>query len=212
MKIKIAITDDHPLVIAGIQFLLSSEDDLQIVNSYANGDELMNGLATSRPDVLLLDIQMPGKTGDEIAELVLRQYPGIKIIALTNQDNIYYIKTMLRKGVLGYVLKTAPEEVLHQAIRTVYSGDIFLDPSLRNRFDADEPSNKRATSLVPVLTRREKEVLQLLTRNLTSQQIADELNISRKTVESHRQSLLIKLDVKNVAALIMKGIQLGFIQ
>src|SRR5580693_1799448 len=117
--IKIAIADDHPLVINGLHRILSNCADMEITGSYSNGGELLKGIAKVQPDVLLLDIQMPGQTGDELAEIISVQYPAIKMIALTNQDNVFYIKNMLRKGVHGYILKTSKEEILLDAIRTV---------------------------------------------------------------------------------------------
>ncbi len=123
MTIKIAIADDHPLVISGLRHLLSNCADMEVTGSYANGTELLDGIALRRPDVLLLDIQMPGKTGDEIAEIISMQYPGIKMLALTNLDNVYYIRNMLRVGVHGYILKTTREEILLDAIRTVFNGE-----------------------------------------------------------------------------------------
>lgn len=211
MKTKIAIADDHKLVVAGLQHLLEDTAGIEVTGTYNNGRELLAGIAISLPHVLLLDIHMPGQTGDELAEIIGRKYPEVKIIAVTNQDNIHYLRTMLKKGVKGYVLKTAPEETLLQAISSVMAGDIFTDPALKDLLDADAANAKRHQSSMPVLTRREKEVLQYLTKNLTSQQIADDMGISKKTVESHRQSLLIKLDVNNAAALIIKSIQLGLI-
>lgn len=211
MKIQLAVADDHPLVLKGLQYLLANNKEMHIAGTYANGQELLAGIATRQPDVLLLDIHMPGATGDEVAEVITQLYPQIKIIALTNEDNIYYIKTMFRKGVHGYVLKTTGEDILLEAIRTVYEGGEYLEPVLKERLEHDAQQAKRMAYTTPALTRREKEVLEQLTKNLTSQQIADVLCISKKTVESHRMNLLIKLDVKNAAALIKKAMQLGLI-
>ncbi len=212
MKMRIAIADDHPLVQKGLQAMLADNADMEVSGCYSNGKELLAGIAKDRPDVLLLDIQMPGQTGDELAEIIKKKYPGIKMIALTNQDNIYYIKTMFRKGVDGYVLKTTGEEILLDAIRTVNEGAQYIEPALKEKLAQDNLQNKKLRSNEPVLSRREKEVLQYLAKNMTSQQIADEMNISKRTIDSHRMSLLIKLDVKNVAALIKKAMQMGLIE
>lgn len=211
-KIKIAIADDHPLVVNGIHYLLSGSAEMYISGSYANGKELIAGLEQQQPDVLLLDIQMPGQTGEELAEIVSHKYPQVKMVALTNQDNVYYIKAMFSKGVHGYILKTSPEEILLDAIKTVLNGEQYLEPALKAKLVKDTLHNKRHSITRPVLTRREKEVLQQLTLNRTSQEIADALGIGRKTVETHRQSLLIKLDVKNAAALIKIAMELGLIE
>lgn len=211
-NIRIAIADDHPLVLNGLQHVLSNCTDMIITGCYNNGAELLNGISNSQPDVLLLDIQMPGQTGDELAAQISAQYPKIRMIALTNQDNVYYITTMIHNGVLGYILKTTREEILLEAIRTVYNFKQYLEPSLKEKMLTDTLYDKRGTPLTPVLSRREKEVLECIASDLTSQQIADKLFVSKRTIDSHRLNLMMKLDVKNSAALVKKGIQLGLIK
>ena len=143
--IKIAIADDHPLVINGLHHILGNCADMEITGSYANGGELLKGISKLQPDVLLLDIQMPGQTGDELAEIISEQYPAVKMLALTNQDNVYYIKNMLRKGVHGYILKTSREEILLEAIRTVHSGEQYLASSLKEKVVQDTLQAKKTT-------------------------------------------------------------------
>src|ERR1043166_6863511 len=212
MKIRIAIADDHPLVINGLHHILSNCADMQITGSYANGRELLAGIAIKQPDVLLLDIQMPGQTGDELAEIINEQYPAIKMLVLTNQDNIFYIKAMMRRGVAGYLLKTTREEVLLEAIRTVNKGGTYLEAVLQNKLAQDNVQAKQDLSASPVLSRRETEELKYIASNRTSQQIAGILSISKRTVDNHRTSLLMKLGAKNTAALIKKAIQLGLME
>lgn len=185
---------------------------MKVTGSYSNGQDLLEGIADQMPDVLLLDIQMPGLTGDEVADIVCEQYPSIRMIALTNLDNVYYIKNMLRKGVLGYVLKTTREDVLLEAIRAVHRGEQFLEPTLKEKVLQDTLQSKKDYSIDPILSRREKEILQFIARDLTSQEIADRLSLSKRTIDNHRLSLLMKLGVKNVAALVKRGIQLGLIE
>jgi len=211
MKIKIAIADDHPLVINGLNYALASCADIEIIGSYANGAELLLGLAIIQPDVLLLDIHMPGQTGDELVEIICRKHPQIKILALTNLDNVYFVKTMLRKGASGYVLKTTIEPVLLDAIRKVYNGEQYVEPVLKEKILQDTLRAKKEISVNPMLTSREKEVLQYIAMDLTSQEIADKLFVNKRTIESHRLSLFVKLGVKNMAGLVKKGIQLGLI-
>ena len=211
-NIKLAIADDHPLVINGLHRILSNCADMEIIGSYADGAELLTGLAKHEPDVLLLDIQMPGQTGDELAAIISVKYPLVKMVALTNLDNVYYIKNMMRNGVLGYVLKTTREEILLEAIRTVYNGEQYLEPVLKEKVLLDTQQAKREISADPVLSRREKEVLQLIASNYTSQQIADKLFVSKRTIDTHRLNLMLKLGVKNGAALVKKAIQMGLIK
>jgi len=211
MKIKIAIADDHPLVISGLHYALTNSTDMEITGSYSNGIELLKGLSNTHPDVLLLDIHMPGQTGDNLAEIISEQYPDIKILALTNQDNVYYVKNMFRKGAKGYILKTTMEPILLDAIRKVYVGEQYLDPVLKEKVLQDALRTKKNNLANPMLSTREKEVLQYIALDLTSQEIADKLFLSKRTVESHRLTLFMKLGVKNMAGLVKKGIQMGLI-
>lgn len=212
MKIKIAIADDHPLVITGLQHMLSNVPDMEVTGCYANGRELLEGLAKKRADVVLLDIQMQEMTGDEAAEVISERFPNVKMLALTNLDNVYYIKNMLRKGVLGYLLKTTQEETLIKAIRTVHGGEQFLEPVLKARVLEDTLASKRDMAVTPILSRREKEILQFIAQDLTSHEIAERLSISKRTIDNHRTSLLMKLGAKTGAAMVKKAIQLGLIE
>ena len=211
MKIRVAIADDHPLVINGLRFILSNCADFEIIASYANGAELLRGFTQQLPDVLLLDIHMPGQTGEELADIISVQFPTVRMLALTNLDIVYYIKSMMRRGVYGYILKTSREQVLLDAIRTVNKGEKYLETQLQEKVLQDSLQARQQLSANPILSWREKEILQLIATNLTSQQIAEKLAISKRTVDSYRLSLLTKLGAKNVAALVRKGIQLGLI-
>jgi DNA-binding NarL/FixJ family response regulator len=211
MKTTIAIADDHPVVINGLYHILSDCTDIEITASYTNGKELLYGLKKSLPDILLLDIQMPGQTGDELAEIISECYPEVKMLVLTNYDNLYYIKTMFRKGVRGYLLKTTQNDKLLDAIRALYRGEQYLEPLLKEKLMQEMMQVKKQMSVGPILSRREKEVLQYIATDLTSRQIADRLYVSKRTIDNHRLSLLMKLGVKNVAALVKKAIQLSLI-
>ena len=212
MKIKVAIADDHPLVIDGLYHILGNCTDMEITGSYNNGAELLRGIAKEQPDVLLLDIQMPGKTGDELAGIISEQYPQVRILALTNQDSVYYIKTMLRRGVCGYVLKTSREEILLEAIRTVSLDKQYLPSAIQDKIAQDRMHVNETLSANPVLSRRETEVLRYIAKDFTSQEIADKLNVSKRTIDNHRVNLMLKLGVKNVAALVVKAMQMGLIE
>jgi DNA-binding NarL/FixJ family response regulator len=210
MKINIAIADDHPLIINGLTQILNNCDDMHMIAAYSNGRELLQGLATVKPDVLLLDLHMPNGSGEEVAPIIRKQYPAIKIIALTNQDNTYYIKTMMNYGAAGYLLKTSIADIIIRAIRVVHNGEVFIDPLLKEKL-VQESLQEKEKSSSPQLTRREKEVLELIASNFNSQEIADRLFLSKRTIDNHRLSLLMKLEVKNSAALIKKAMQLGLI-
>jgi DNA-binding NarL/FixJ family response regulator len=209
MQIKIAIADDHPMIIKGLQNMLANYPHITLTATYANGAVLLEGLRQDTPDVLLLDIQLPGKTGDELAPIILRKYPGIRILTLTNFDSTLHVSNMLRQGVHGYLLKNAEEDVLIRAIETVYRGESFLEESMKDRLHRLDIRITRTVSTKSTLTPREKEILQLIVTGDTSQEIAEKLFLSLHTVENYRTSIMLKLDVKNVAALIRKALRTG---
>lgn len=209
MDIKIVIVDDHPLLIKGLQSMLSHHPDMKIVGAYLDGDALLKGLAEEQADVLLLDIQMQGQMGDELAPVLQRLYPEMMVLVLTNLEHSYYIKSMLQHGVRGYVLKSSDESVLLEAIRTVAKGTVYFDPGIRKQVQKEQ---KNSHEPFPSLTRREKEILRLITLDYSSRDIAEKLYLSHRTVENHRMHLLQKLDVKNSASLVKKAIELGLIK
>jgi len=211
MKIRLAIADDHPLVIEGLQHILAQNRDISLVAHYSNGRDLVKGLLNTPIDVLVLDIHMPGTESDELSEMICEQFPHIKILVLTNEDNVYHIKNMLRKGAIGYLLKTTTADVLIDAIYKVHQSKQVLEPTLKERMLQDTLQAKKQLSAQPVLSDREKEVLQYIALDLTSQEIADKLFVSKRTVDYYRLCLLMKLGVKNVGGLVKKGIQLGYI-
>lgn len=209
MNINIAIADDHPMIIGGLQNMLSVYPHIRLTGSYPNGAELLEGLQRIQPEVLLLDIQLPDKTGDLLAPLILKKYPDIRILALTNLNSTLYVHNMLRMGVLGYVLKNSDPGMVIKAIETVYKGETFVDPSIRDQLEQFTIRMKREAALKPTLTLREKEILRLTVNGDTIQEISEKLFIGLRTVEYYRSNLFLKLDVKNMAGLIRKALLLG---
>lgn len=209
MKIRIAITDDHPMVIDGLKTMLSKYGHIEIISTYLNGEQLLRGLERQIFDVLLLDIQLPGKTGEELAPAILKKYPDLKILVLTNFDSKLYLNNMLRNGVRGYLLKTTDKETLTQAIDAVYKGEQFIDPELRDSIP--QLSLKKKGSYMKVtLTTREEEILRLIVGGCTTPEIAQKLFLSPNTIENHRSRIFIKMDVKNMAELTKKALRMGF--
>ena len=212
-KINVAIADDHQMVIEGLLFMLKDYPDLDISDTYNNGNALLAGLQRRQPDVLLLDIHLNDFVGEELVPLIIKKYPGIRILAITSIDNVNRVRTLIRMGCLGYLLKNVPATTLIEGIRTVYTGVPFIGPGLKESLLQDMLQLK---SELPVrallLTRREKEILQLLAQQCTSKEIAEQLFISLNTVENHRKHLFQKMDVRNVAGLIKKTITLGLIE
>ncbi len=212
MKINIAIADDHPMMIQGLQHVLIRYEHIVLIGAYLNGDELLAGLELKTPDVLLLDIQLPGKTGDELAPVILKRYPDIKILALTNFDSALHASNMFKRGAMGYLLKTSDEQILINAIETVFKGEQFVEKQMQERLQQASIKVKKSEYSKTALTVREKEVLQLLVNGDTNAEIAEKLFLSFGTVDNYRKSLLLKLDVKNTAMLVKKALQMGLVE
>ncbi len=212
MGIRLAIVDDHPLVQAGLRQLLASSGNIMLEAVYASGEELLSGLERSAPDVLLLDIQLPDHNGDELARIIRQRYPQVRMLALTNVDTSAYVKKMIQAGCLGYLLKNVDRDTLVQAIETVYKEEQFIAPTLKEELLQDMLEGKRKAKLAPSLTRREKEILQLIAKEYTSQEIADTLFLSPNTIENHRKQLFLKLDARNMAGLIKKAVDFGLLE
>jgi DNA-binding NarL/FixJ family response regulator len=205
--IQIAIADDHPLVINGLQKMFAITPDMEIIATYSRGDELLQGLQKQLPDILLLDIQMPGKDGIELAGIVHKKYPAVKIIALTNVEILYQVKKMMKQGCSGYLLKDVDAETLFSAVQGVYNGELVVHEKIRNELNSQLFSNSGNQQI----TRREIEILQLIAQEFTNPEIAEQLFISPHTVENHRNHILQKLGVKNTAGLIKKAMEMGLI-
>jgi DNA-binding NarL/FixJ family response regulator len=205
--IRVAIVDDQVIILNGLQKILADAPHVKIEGVYNNGDDLLVAMEKNIPDVLLLDIQMPGKSGPELAMIIAKKYPTVKMIALTNVDVISQVKQMLQKGCLGYLLKDVSPEILLKAIETVHNGEQFLKEDFKTQL-LNSLSGNESNHLI---TRREKEILKLIVEENTNQEIAGKLFLSLRTVENHRNNLLQKLQVKNTAGLVKIAIQEGLI-
>jgi DNA-binding NarL/FixJ family response regulator len=197
------------MIIGGLYALLSAYKHIEVAGMYTTGEQLLCGLQKQQPDVLLLDIQLPDKTGDKLAPVILKKYPHIRILIITNLNSALYIHNMFRLGVSGYVLKNADPESIIKAIETVYRGEHYLTPDLKDKLDHFTFIMKKQTDLQPSLTAKEKEVLRLTVNGYTTQEISEQLFLGVRTIEYYRSNLLLKLEVKNMAALIRKALELG---
>lgn len=210
--INVAITDDHLLIINGIKDLLSRIEGIELSGSYMNAEETRIGLEKAVPDVLLLDINLPDGDGIQLCRELTRKYPALQVIALTTYNQNVLVKNMMRNGSSGFLMKNISAEELENAIRTVHRGEQYIQPIikealLRDSFGTAEPR----TTFRPKLTRREKEVLGLIMDEMTTQEIADKLFLSPKTIETHRLNLLQKLGVRNSAGLVKEAINQGLL-
>lgn len=208
--IKVAITDDHPMVLTGLEQMLNEHPDISIEGLYKSGAALLQGLKDRLPDVLLLDLQLPDIKGDELAATVIKTYPSVKILVLTSIDVLYRVKQMMKVGCAGYSLKNVSQASLIQAIKTVNKGEEYLDPVIKEELIREMMQFKKPrASSIPDITRREREILDLLSDGCSSKDIAEQLFISVRTVENHRKSLLHKFDVKNTPSLLKRAMELG---
>lgn len=211
MNIKLAITDDHLLVIGGLKAMLAPYPHISIVYESHLAGALMAALPEVQPDVLLLDIQMPEIDGIALCKLVSKNHPQIRIIALSSFMESHYIKQMLRNGATGYLLKNTSPEKLIRAIEQVHAGEQYLDDVIQHQLLNEVITGQKRTAYEIPLTRREKEILQLIAEEHSNQEIAEQLFISLRTVETHRLNLTQKLAVKNTAGLVKEAIKRGIV-
>jgi len=212
MPLTVTIADDHPLAINGLKNMLQEDPDIRIISEFETGESLLKGLEEQRPDVLLLDIHLPDINGMELAAIISKKHPEINILAITSYDTPAFVKAMIRNGCKGYILKNTRVNELKEAIKTVATGAVFIAHALKEQMLQNILQFKKQPGIQqPVLTKREKQVLQLIMEEYTSQEIADKLFLSLRTVENHRNSLLHKLKVKNSAGLVRAAIESGLL-
>jgi len=205
MAIKIFITDDHYMVVEGIRSMLLQEKNIEWMGHAMTATSCMAFLNKQQPDVLLLDINMPDISGIDLCKEIKEKYPEILIIGLSSFNQQSYIQKMMQNGASGYVLKNASREEIVKAVESIMNGNIFLSN------EASQTMRENKDAVIPVITRREKEVLQLIAEGLINKEIAEKLFISTTTVDTHRNSLLSKFDVKNTANLIKLAAQYNLI-
>ncbi len=210
MTIRILVADDHALVREGIRYVLDSEPDFEVVAEAANGREAVELAQVHRPDVVVLDITMPEETGLAAAARLRDLVPSARVLLLSMHDQAEYVREGMRLGTSGYLLKESAGEELRAAIRAVHAGGTFFSPAVVKRLTAAAPPlAPSAASLLGALTPRERDVLDGVARGLTNKAIAAELGISRRTVEAHRESLMRKLEIHNVAGLTRFALEAG---
>lgn len=207
-KIQVIIVDDHPVVVDGLRFLLKDADDIEIKATFNEGLPFMTFIEKNKADVVLLDVTLPDISGIEICSKIKTIDKNIKVVGLSNHDEHSIIAQMLKSGANGYLLKSASAPEMLDAIKEVYKNDVYFSSKVQ-RVLLQSYNDKQNN--IPLLTRRENEILVLISDGKTTNEIAENLFISPSTVETHRKNLIQKLEVNNVAALIKKAIQLKII-
>ncbi|HJV20004.1 MAG TPA: response regulator transcription factor [Sediminibacterium sp.] len=210
-KIRLAIVDDHTVVIDGLKSMLGGFPHLEVVYATQSGTELLAYLQTAVPDILLMDIQMPEINGIDLCKLVLKQCPGVKVIAFSSFDDSNYVKQLFRSGVKAYLLKNSGKQTILKAIETVMEGEQFMDEAIQKILLQESITGQRRSIFDIPLTKRETEIVQLVAEGLSNQEIADKLFLSLRTVETHRMNVNQKLGVKNSAGLVKEAIKRGLV-
>jgi len=206
MTIRILIVDDHPMVIEGIQAILETYEDITVVGTLNNGQDAVDQIDTLAPDVVLLDLNMPGLSGLAATEMILEKRPETNILILSMHDTPEYIATALRHGAKGYVLKEVPTDEIREAIDSVLAGKEYLCSGAKGSL-APKISDGRET-----LTSREQTILLELAQGKSNKEVAGTLNISVRTVETHRQNIKRKLGISSTAGLTRYALQHGVLQ
>jgi DNA-binding NarL/FixJ family response regulator len=209
-KIKVLLTDDHALFRQGIRTLLTAESDMEVVGESANGLDAVALAQQVRPDVVLMDIGMPGMSSFEATRQIRKDRPDTKVIFLSMYDDDDYLAECVDMGANGYILKDSPAEQLLTAVREVSRGGSFLSPRLLTRLVDDFRMQGRGPTRQPrfgTLTKREREILKMLAEGKSVKEIAGSFELSVKTVEAHKFNLMRKLDIHNKAQLVQYAIQ-----
>lgn len=213
-KIRIVIADDHTIVRSGVISLLSLNPDFEVVGEAENGREAIELVRSQQPDVVLMDIGMPVLNGLEATRRIKKEFPHVKVLVLSGYDNDEYILQMIQSGANGYILKNSFLDDLYSAIRSVNEGMAFFSPSVSKiivESYVHQPGEGETSKPKRLLTPREREILQLIAEGHLHHQIAERLNISVRTVDTHRQNIMKKLDIHDTAGLVTYAIKNGIV-
>jgi DNA-binding NarL/FixJ family response regulator len=210
MKIKLGILDDHPVVVKGLEKMFESNTSINIIGTWNTARELYAGLENGIiPDVLLLDVLLPDQNGDVVAQQLQKTHKEIRILAMSVLDSAISANTMLRIGVLGYIMKHASAREWETAIHSVFIGEKYIEPSLHQKMENLSEGRTREASVKTTLSPREKEVLQLIANGKSKKEIAKQLGISANTVKQYHFNISLKLEVNSTAALVRHALRTG---
>ena len=211
-KIKIFIVDDHVIFRNGLVTILKKVEDYEVVGQAADGNEFIGKLRDSYPDIVLMDIKMPVMDGIEATKKALNISPDLKIIALSMFGDEEHLQEMIKVGAKGFLLKNVTRKILTHAIEVITNGGNFYSEELLVHFTNSYFKNNKKEQEELQITKREMEVLQLVAQGLTNQEIADNLFISKRTVDGHKNSLIVKTGSKNMVDLLIYSIKKGLIE
>ncbi|MEE9471466.1 MAG: response regulator transcription factor [Gemmatimonadota bacterium] len=212
-KIRVVIADDHAIVREGISSLLETQPDIEVAGEARNGQEVLDKARELKPDIILMDITMPGMSGLEATRLIREQNPDTKVLVLTMHEGDEYFFKLLDAGASGYLVKGCSSEELVTAMRAVHRGDVFLYPTMTTKLLSDYLRRSRGgdKETGDGLTNREMEILKYVADGHTNQEIAERLVLSVATVQTHRANIMAKLGLHNAAELVKYAIRHGLI-
>ncbi len=210
--IRITLTDDHPLVLAGMKALLQAVEDIEIVGEATDGQTALDIIREVTPDIAILDISLPGISGLEVARTVATQLPQVRLLALTVHEDHAYVQPMLQAGARGYLLKRSAADELERAVRAIASGGLYLDPAIAEKaLPSSAGAHPSAETTASELTPRESEVLRFIAQGFSNKEIASQLNISIKTVETYKARAVEKLGLFTRADIVRYGVAVGWL-
>jgi len=211
--LRVIIVEDHALVRAGMRALVQKLDGIEVVSDVGDGWEAVNAVQRDSPDLVLMDIAMPGLNGLDATSRIVKESPATRVILLSMHANEEYLQQALQAGASGYLLKGAELAELEMAIRTVGRGESYLTPAVAKfAIEAYREKSEGPASPLAKLTMRQREILQLIVEGQTTKDIARRLNLSVKTVETHRAQLMERLDIHDVPGLVRFAIRVGVIE
>ncbi|MBA7520080.1 Transcriptional regulatory protein DegU [subsurface metagenome] len=206
-KVKVVLVDDHKLFRNGLSTLLKAKKEIEITGEAENGKEFCELLQKTMPDVVLMDIEMPVMNGIEASRLAIRMYPALKIITLSMYGEEEYYLKMIEAGAKGFILKNSGIDEVVKAIKTVYNGGTFFSQEVLYNVVKNIQEVKKDKTPAIKLSNRENEILHLICKGFSNQEIAEELNISKRTVDKHRANILDKTNTHNTASLVMYAVE-----
>lgn len=210
--IRITLTDDHPLVLAGMKALLQAVEDIEIVGEATDGQTALDIIRQVTPDIAILDISLPGISGLEVARTVAAQLPQVRLLALTVHEDHAYVQPMLQAGARGYLLKRSAADELERAVRAIASGGLYLDPAIAEKaLPSSAGAHPSAGTTASELTPRESEVLRFIAQGFSNKEIANQLSISIKTVETYKARAVEKLGLFTRADIVRYGVAVGWL-
>ena len=209
--IRLFVADDHQMIIEGIKNTFSKYIQYQVVGETTNPNEVLRKLEKTQPDLLILDLSMPHLEGVDLVPDIRRNFPGLKILVYTMRQEAWVVQKVVNRKVDGFINKTQPAEKLIEAVRKLSSGEMCFPPHITSLLLPSSGQGPKNESMQPDLTRRERQVLDLVLQECNSQDIAQKLNLSKHTVIAHRKSLIAKFDVRNTVGLVKQAYEKGMV-